>query len=189
MPPKVKVKKEDIIAAGIELVRECGPDALNARNVAAKLKCSTQPVFSNYTNMGEFKADVMRAADEIYQQYIAEGMKNDKYPPYKASGMSYISFAKKERELFKLLFMRDRSEEKITEKWDEIADLIELIKSGVGLEEADAKFFHLEMWVCVHGIATMIATSYMDFEEEIISRLLTDMYKGLSERYRKGNGG
>ena len=33
------------------------------------------------------------------------------YPPYKAMGMGYIRFAAEERELFRLLFMRDRSGE------------------------------------------------------------------------------
>lgn len=184
MPPRVKIKKEDIVAAGIEIVRECGADALNARNVAARLKCSTQPVFSNYATMGEFRADVMKAADAVYQRYLAEGMADDKYPPYKASGMAYIRFAKEERELFKLLFMRDRSGEQAAEDGAEGEELIALVRKNVGVEEDEARLFHLEMWVYVHGIATMMATSYMSFEEEMISRILTDAYLGLRERYR-----
>ncbi len=188
MPPKVKIKKEDIINAGVALVRESGPDALNARNVAAKLKCSTQPVFSNYATMGEFKTDVIKAANKIYQKYLEDGMKSDKYPPYKASGMAYIGFAREEKELFKLLFMRDRSEEQIPDNWDEAENLIELVKQNVGLESEEAHFFHLEMWVYVHGIAAMTATSYMDFGEEIISRMLTDVFMSLKERYRQSRG-
>lgn len=184
MPPKVKIKKEDIINAGVALVRESGPDALNARNVAAKLKCSTQPVFSNYATMGEFKTDVIKAANQIYQKYLEDGMKSDKYPPYKASGMAYIGFAREEKELFKLLFMRDRSEEQIPDNWDEAENLIELVKQNVGLESEEAHLFHLEMWVYVHGIAAMTATSYLDFGEEVISRMLTDAFLSMRERYR-----
>ena len=38
-------------------------------------------------------------------------MSAGQYPPYKASGMAYIRFAREQRELFKLLFMRDRTNE------------------------------------------------------------------------------
>ena len=49
MPPKVKVSKEDINTAAVEMVRESGAEALNARALAAKLGCSTQPIFSNFS--------------------------------------------------------------------------------------------------------------------------------------------
>lgn len=55
----------------------------------------------------------MEAANNLYQNYLKEDMTSRKYSPYKASGMAYIRFAKKEKELFKLLFMRDRTHENI----------------------------------------------------------------------------
>ena len=166
MPPKTKVTKESILAAALQLVRESGAAALNARAVAKRLDCSTQPIFSNYASMEELREDVLKAADERYQQYLADGRKDPSYPPYKASGMAYIRFAKEERELFKLLFMRDRSGEIIEEDREGLADL-----------------FHLEMWIYVHGIATMVATAYLDWDWEMISRLMTDAYEGIKGRF------
>ena len=112
---------------------------------------------------------------------MAEG----KYPPYKASGMAYIRFAKEEKELFKLLFMRDRSGERVGENKEEIRPLLKLIRQNLGLSEEDAYFFHLEMWIYVHGIATMLATSYLELDEEFISRVITDGYEGMKARYGK----
>lgn len=34
-------------------------------------------------------------------------MESGEYPPYKASGMAYIDFARREKHLFRLLFMRN----------------------------------------------------------------------------------
>ena len=48
-----------------------------------------------------------------------------------------------------------------------------------------ANLFHLEMWVCVHGIATMMATSYLNIEEELVSRMLSDYDLGLKNRFPK----
>ena len=51
MPPKVKITKKEIIGAGVELIRKEGAGAINARNIASALGCSTQPIFSNFSTM------------------------------------------------------------------------------------------------------------------------------------------
>lgn len=186
MPPKARIRKQDIVAAGLAIVKEQGADALNARELARQLGCSTQPIFSNYATMEELKTDVIEAANQLYQKYLEEGMKDPAYPPYKASGMAYIRFAKEEKELFKLLFMRDRSGEHIVEKKDDMAGVIRLVEESTGLAEQEAHLFHLEMWIYVHGIATMMATSYLDWDWEMVSRVLTDAYQGMRIRYRVG---
>ena len=58
MPPKVKITKENIIQAAMDIVRNAGADALNARNIAAKLDCSTQPIFSNFATMDQLRLAV-----------------------------------------------------------------------------------------------------------------------------------
>lgn len=185
MPPKAKVGKENVTAAALEVVRSRGADALNARAVAAALGTSTQPIFSHYKTMEELKQDVILAANALYQTYLRQDMEAGEYPVYKASGMAYIRFAREERELFKLLFMRDRSEEKITEDHEEIRPILDIIKTNMGLTEQDAFQFHLEMWIYVHGIATMMATSYLELEWDFISKLLTDAFSGLRTRYQE----
>lgn len=59
------------------------------------------------------------------------------------------------------------------------------MKKNTGLDKEDAYLFHIEMWLYVHGIATMIATSYLDWDIEFISKALTDGYIGLKYRYCK----
>lgn len=185
MPPKTRVEKEDIIKAAAEIVREKGISSLNARAVAAKLGVSTQPIFSNYSTMEELKKEVLEYAYKVYCGYLERGMNSGEYPVYKASGMAYIQFAKEERELFKLLYMRDRTGEKITQNDEEVKPIIDIIMKNLGISEEEATMFHVEMWVYVHGIASMIATSYLEWDKETISRMLTDLFIGLKERYTK----
>lgn len=184
MAPKVKVTKEDIINAAVDIVRKSGAQAINARTVASLLNCSTQPVFSNFTTMDELRLAVVEKANLLYQEYTQREVESGKYPTYKATGMAYIRFAKEEKELFKLLYMRDRSSESISEE-SELIDKIELIvHNNTGLNGADVKLFHLEMWAYVHGIATMFATRYLDLDWELVSKMLTDSYQGLVKQYR-----
>lgn len=185
MPPKFKFTREEIINAALYITRRRGLSGLTARALAAELDCSVKPIFGLFENMEEVQREVYASAYNLYQNYLKEDMAKGKYPPYKASGMAYIRFAKEERELFKLLFMRDRSQEKPEENREEIRPLLELIQRNLGLCEEDAYLFHIEMWLYVHGIATMIATSYLDWQDEFISKVLTDAYMGLKYRYSR----
>lgn len=137
--------------------------------------------------MDEVQQEVLKSANQLYENYLETDMKSKEYPPYKSSGMAYIRFAKEEKELFKLLFMRDRSEEKLSENKEEIRQLINLIKQNLNISEDEAYLFHLEMWIYVHGIATMAATSYLSWDIEFISKTLTDVYAGLKHRFTGGN--
>lgn len=183
MPPKCKFTKEDIVSAALDIARADGIDAVTARAVGAKLNSSSKVIFSLFSNMEELQNELMKEAERGYRSFIENEMKSDKYPPYKASGMGYIRFASEEKQLFRLLFMRDRSNEIIGEKREEIRDIIEVIEKTVGLTEDDAYIFHLEMWIYVHGIATMIATSYLEWDWNIISRMMTDGYEGIKSRF------
>lgn len=186
MPPKFKFTRDEITNAALNVTRKNGISGLTARALAAELGCSVKPIFGLFKNMEEVGQEVFIASDLLYQNYLREDMAKGKYSPYKASGMAYIRFAKEERELFKLLFMRDRSREKIEENKEEIRPLMQLIQQNLGISEDEAYLFHLEMWLYVHGIATMIATSYLDWDDEFISRVLTDAFMGLKYRYTEG---
>lgn len=182
MPPKVKITKKDIIDKALDLVRESGADAINARAIANALNCSTQPIFSNFDSMEDLERSVLAAAFENYLGYISSEIASGKYPMYKASGMAYIRFANEERELFKLLFMCDRQGEELAPSSDFEAS-VEMIMKANGCSREVANLMHLEMWACVHGIAAMMATSFLELDFELISRMLTDVYQGLRTRF------
>ncbi len=183
MPPKFKYTKEEITNVALEIVRECGEDALTARSLAKRLCVSVKPIFVQFENMDEVRREVITSANSLYNSYLENDMKDGKYPPYKASGMAYIRFAREEKFLFKLLFMRDRSAESISENRDEIRPILSIIMKNLNISEDEAYLLHLELWIYVHGIATMIASSYLDWNEEFASRALTDAYEGFKQRY------
>lgn len=181
--------KEEILNAALELTRKKGFDAVTARALGAELGTSPRPIFSLFENMADVQQSVLKAADELYQSYLVADMSSGKYPPYKASGMAYIRFAREEKELFKLLFMRDRTAEDKdrNEISKETEQLTELIRKQVNITKEQAVMFYLEMWAYVHGIAAMIATGFYDWSEELCSKTLTDMYQGLKYKYENQN--
>ena len=183
MPPKVKITKGEIINAALEIVRINGEQAINARSIAATLNCSTQPVFSNFSSMESLRLAVAQRADLLCREYIRRDVESGEYPPYKASGLAYIRFAKEERELFKLLYMCDRFGEPLPEGNQLHNDMEMIVQKNTGMDEQSSKLFHLEMWAFVHGIATMFATGFLDLDWELVSRMLSDAYLGLRKQY------
>lgn len=182
MPPKCRFTREEIIQAALDLTAEKGVGTLTARGLAQRLGSSAKPIFGLFANMEEVQQEVVKAANLRYQEYLRQDMSAGRYPPYKASGMAYIRFAREQKELFKLLFMRDRTHEEKA-AGDELEALLGLIQKNMGLSRDDAYRFHLEMWIYVHGIATMIATAYLEWDMDFISAALTDAYQGLRLRF------
>ncbi len=183
MPPKFKFTREEIINSAVDIVRKGGLSVLTARALAAELGSSVKPIFGLFQNMEEVQTQVLRSADSLYQAYVQKEMAGQQYPPYKASGIAYIQFAKEEQELFKLLFMRNRTGETILENREAVRPLLNLIMQNLGVDEDSAYLLHIELWVYVHGIATMMATSYLNWDMDFVSKSLTDVYEGLKYRY------
>lgn len=183
MPPKVRITKEDILNAALDLTRIGGPQLLNARTIATHLGCSTQPIFSNFATMEELHQAVTEKGKVLYEEYTQREILSGNYPAYKASGMAYIRFAKEEKELFKILFMCDRFGEDIPEENDLNRRMEGYVHQYTGLNGRDMKLFHLEVWAMVHGIATMFATGFLDLPWDLVSQMLTDIYQGLRKQY------
>lgn len=189
MPPKFMFTREQIIDAALRIIRHGGPQSLTARSLATELGCSVKPIFGLFKNMDEVRRETIKTADGIYRKYIDSASHADE-KPYKAIGMAYIRFATEEKELFKLLFMRDRSAEKINGDAEKAMaePIVELISQSTGLSKQAAYMLHIELWLYVHGIATMIATNYLDWDSEFISSALTDCYTGLLHRFKTKEG-
>lgn len=183
MPPAQRITKEAILEAGIALIRTHGVDALNARAIATSLACSTQPIFSNFPSMDALKAALIERAEEIFLSSMETQIADGKYPPYKASGMAYIRFAKEEPYLFQLLYMRDRRKEPTDTSSPLFEQMSHLVQEKTTLDRSRAQWMHVENWGFVHGIAVMLATHYFEPDEELISSMLTDVFQGLKQRH------
>lgn len=188
MPPKYKFTREEIVQAGLNAVRSGGIDALTARAVGAALGASPKVIFGMFQNMEALRAAVLGAAHKCYLEFLTREIESGRYPPYKASGMGYIFFAQEEPALFRLLFMRDRTGEQIADKIEGIEDILAILRETLGFSYQEAQNFHLQMWLYVHGIATMSATGYLNLPQDRIERLLTQIYEGLRLyfQYQKG---
>ena len=105
--------------------------------------------------------------------------------PYMGTGIAYIMFAKQEPELFKLLFMRDRTPENQTKLLDDgdMSGIVDLIVAKTGLSRETALKFHTNMWIYVHGLAIHTATGFFSFDDGMLHELLYEEFEALSLLY------
>ncbi len=92
--------------AAIQIIREEGEGALHARSVAKALGCSVQPIFHNFPSMEHLRKAVYRKVDTLFEEQLLKGLEQNAIP-FLGLGLSYIDFARREKNLFRLLFMSD----------------------------------------------------------------------------------
>ena len=183
MPPKPKYDREKIVDIAVNLVREKGVDALTAREMAEYLGTSSRPIFTAFENMTELKKAVIDRCNTIYEDYCKREVAKNIYPEYKALGMAYIKLAKEESNIFNLLFMSKQENEFMASHFKSV---VNIVRNQTGLSEQGADRMHFEMWAFVHGIATMLATKYIELDLNTVSDCLSDIYQGLKRRFDDG---
>jgi len=178
MPPKPIVSRNDILIASIFLIRNKGIENVNARSIAKALNCSTKPLFRVYENMAELKEDVYGKATEYYESFLFRKRAGEE-DAFLSMGLNYVRFAVAEKELFKFIFLSNNLKIK---SLDELAGpqnarkMIEHLVASTGLQNKRAKELFAELWLLVHGIATILATNPCELDDSEIERLLNDAY-------------
>lgn len=185
LPPKFKFTKEQILSASLELVRKEGRDAVTARKVAEALHASSKVIFGLFDSMEALQNDLVLAAQRHFDAFADQMIREGRYLPYKAIGMAYIRYAAEERELFRLLYMRDRSAERAALQDDEKA--VRVLMENYRISENQARNMQLHMWFYVHGIASLIATGYLPLDEEKTSQLLTEHFNANIKYFQEEN--
>lgn len=184
MPRKATIDKERIIKVGTDMI--CEGESLNARAVAARLGCSIQPIFYNFATMDELKAEIYKEIARTFDDYVAKHMQNSAYPLFKAIGMAYIGFARDYPRFFKIAYMDEKGKNIITADGASQRKAVDILTKTFSCSVETAMKLQLEMWVFVHGFATMIATKYIEWDEESVSEMLTDVFEGLKLRLSVG---
>ncbi len=176
MPPKVKVTKEMILDASFQIVREEGFESINARLVADRLHCSTQPVMYNFKTIEELKQAVYQIADRYHSEYIAPKGRSGMSPLLEL-GLNYIRFGAEEKNLFRFLFQSNQFAGKSLDGLicaPEANDLLAMVSAARGCDREEARAVFLSMFICAHGCASLVANNAMEYDEEQFIRLLTN---------------
>lgn len=182
MPPKATITKEQIAQAAFEIIRKDGYDALNTRRLASSLGMSTMPLFKYYKNIDEIKRAAVNLGVEEYMRYMQRGS-NDPIP-FKGIGRAYIKFAKEEPKLFEIFYMRPTESVLGLSNTDpSTAPALDMASKILSGNTTGAEKLLRDMWIVVHGIATLEATGKYSFSDEEKSQILSTIFSGLKTQY------
>lgn len=177
MPPKKRIFKEDILEASIDVIRKQSASALTVRNIASELQSSTQPIYSEFENLDCLKKELYKYASEKYLRFS--------FTNYKELAIAFLSFAKKEKELFKFLYLRRRdSGEKLPDDINYTVT-VELLSKNLDMDPQRAKDMHHWMQYYCYTMGVMIATDYRDLTAEEMNRELTELYSIMLRHYKE----
>lgn len=181
MSKSVTITKDMILKTAFDIAREKGLDGISNRELAKKLNCSIRPIYYQFQNVDELYNELYIKIEKYFYKFLMDNM-NDDMPKYKQVGINYIKFAKKEKELFKILFMSEIDlglNDFITKDIEDFNELSKLIKISTNLNDEDIENFHIKMWIFSHGLATLVASSTINISDEQLKQLLSLEFQAL----------
>ena len=181
MPAKKQITKDMILNAALKLLREQGYEAVNLKQLAKELGCSTQPVYLSFSGMDELRGELIPLAVAGFERYMKDGSEDGVVCLY---GMRYIAFAKEEPHLFRFLFMRPNAFSEIKQALLAMIECsIEKLMAAYHISHEEADILHDQLWMHAHGIASMIATDFCDWDMAKVERMLADCKRIFTEKY------
>ncbi len=186
MPAVRKVSKEQIIDAAVDVLRDDGFSAINARSVAKKLGCSTQPIYFSFRNMEELKAALTERAIQMHTQRVRDSLRihegNDSR--YSSYGMGFVKFAAEEKQLFRWLYLEG---EQLGPYQNDVltSEVISVITEEFGYEEDVARRFHQDMVYFTYGLAILANTDHLHLTEAELRETFRREFRALIAIYGK----
>ena len=186
MPAVRKASREQIIDAAVAVLRDDGFSAINARSVAKKLGCSTQPIYFSFKNMDELKAALTERAIELHTQRVRDSLRahegsDSRYSSY---GMGFVKFAAEEKQLFRWLYLEGKQ---LGPYQNDVLlpEVIAVIVEEFGYTENIARRFHQDMTYFTYGLAILANTDHLRLTEPELREAFHREFRALLAIYGK----
>lgn len=160
-----------MVSAALQVVRANGIDGLTAKALADELGTSTQPVFTAFGSMDALRQAVHAAALDIYDRYMNAGLLED--IPFFGAGMQYIRFAREEPALYRLLFLSETANTAAGTMQRLQTMVCPALRRIYRLTGEEAEVYFRDLWLVVHGLATLIVNGGCPYSDREIGQLLT----------------
>lgn len=183
MPAKKQITRDMILSTAFDMLRTGGMESINVKELAKRLNCSTQPIYLSFTSMDMLRTELSSMAVETFLRQIQSNSTTADF-----YGIAYIRFAEEEKKLFQFLFMRQNAFSELREALIPIMDdSIARLMEQYNISREEAHYFHDQLWVHAHGIASMIATDFCDWKMDKVENMLTESVQYLSRKYGEEN--
>lgn len=180
MSKPTKITKEIILEKALEIIRTQGIEKVSNREIAKKLNSSIRPIYYQFKNSEELYNELLMKMETYFYSFLLDNEIED-IPKYKQVGINYIKFAKEEPNIFKALFMKKNNlvVENFIGQIKEFKEIEKFVKVSTNLKNEEIKTFHVKMWIFTHGLATLVASNTINFNDQQIRDLLSYEFQAL----------
>lgn len=184
--PKQRITKETVVDAAFEIARKYGMEQVLVKNIAKKIGCSVQPIYSYCQNMEGLRKDVIEKTNRFIRDYISAH--RDPNDLFSGTGRAYLQLAKEEPNLFKLFILHQR--EGITSLEDlyrseTTPDMAGFIAGKLHISLEQAKELHLQMLIYTIGIGTVFSVTSPGISVSEIYQAQENAYKAFAASITK----
>lgn len=182
MARKKTITRDQILKAAYEVVATEGFTRFTARNIAAKMKCSTQPIYLEFKNMDDLKSALI---NQIYDYLATEVF------PIERRGdvivdltLNYIGFANKEKRLYCALYLEEYGGGDSMQKFsfDLFVKSVKKDPKYQDLTEVELKSLHTGVWIVATGLAALMSSGILHPTEDQIAKLMTETAENIIHR-------
>lgn len=172
MARKKEISGTKILDVAYKMAVKDGLESLTARSIAKTGHFSTQPIYLEFSNMKDLRAQVLkRISTDLRTKTLQQSFTGQ---PLIDLDLSYIQFAKKHVNLFRAMFIDGKFGSDI------IADtLMELGTEKFKAQYEDAEYSDKKIadivvsnWIATAGMAALLVNNIASFNEEQIINVL-----------------
>ena len=186
MPAAKKVSRDAILDAAIQVLRDGGFSAINARSVAQKLGCSTQPIYFSFKSMEELKVALTERAIAMHTQRVQDFLQAHKGNDsrYSSYGMGFVKFAAEEKQLFRWLYLEGKQ---LGPYQNDVLlpEILQVIMEEFGYQEPVARRLHQDMIYFSYGLAILANTDHLHLTEAELREAFRREFNALISIYGK----
>ena len=172
MARKKEISKDKILDTAYKMAIKDGIEGLTARSIAKAGHFSTQPLYLEFDNMEDLRAQVLKRISDDLRAHILQ----QKYTgePLIDLDLSYIDFAKKHINLFRAMFVDGKFGSKIIA--DTLMDLgVEKFNEQYPDTDYDQDKIHnivVANWISTTGMAALVVNEIASFSQNQIINVL-----------------
>lgn len=186
--PKQKITKEMIVNAAFDLAKNGGMEQVMVKNIANKLNCSVQPVYTYCKNMAGLQHDVIEKTRDFVHKYITCHTNKDNL--FQSIGHAYIQLAKEEPYIFKIFILHQRENiSSLEDLYQSEADphMAEYIANKLNISKTQAKQFHLDMLIYTTGLGTIFSVTTPGIPASEIFKQQENAYNAFLKQIQNNN--
>ena len=181
MARKKVITKYILLDYGLQYLKEYGFDSFTARDIAQKFGISTQPIYSEYLNMNEYRSEVLKHT--FYYMFDIKLSETYASDPLISYPIAFVRFSEDNPNLYHALFVKGFAYKKVMYDYSlaQYKKLVASVTKYHHLTETQIKNLHLRIWISVNGMAAASISEIYHFDEDYLKFIFEEMISHMLE--------